>query len=183
MKTETKKSSIAMIMMQRNLLFFMCIFFFMTTLALTVIAVRKESITLFQAPETKLDLTGAKSQAEFLSHLILNRSSLSAQEQDTSLLPWVDPPYSFEFKKHLIQMAKQMEENQINFEWSLLDSTIEKVNDHIVRVYLNGNLALYLPVQDQKKQLVQEECATFVMDLSLKNGKLLLNNFNKEIQK
>lgn len=183
MKTETKKTSIAMIMMQRNLLFFMCIFFFMTTLALTVITVRKESITLFQEPETKLDLPGSKSQAEFLSHLILNRSSSSAQEQDNTLLPWVDPPYSFEFKKHLIQMAKQMEENQINFEWSLLDSTIEKVNDHMLRVYLNGNLALYLPVQDQKKQLVQEERATFVMDLSLKNGKLLLNNFNKEIQK
>ena len=102
MKTETKKTSIAMIMMQRNLLFFRCIFFFMTTLALTVIAVRKESITLFQEPKTKLDLPGAKSQAEFLSHLILNRSSSSVREQDNILLPWVNPPYSFEFKKHLI---------------------------------------------------------------------------------
>jgi hypothetical protein len=182
-KTETKKSSIAIIMMQRNLLFFMCIFFFVTTLAVTILAVRKESITLFQAPEVKLDLSGAKAQAEFLSHLILNRSVLNAKEQDEHLLPWIDPIYSFDFKKHLKRMSKQMEENQITFEWTLLDSTLEKLDDFAVRVYLNGNLSLYLPLQDQKKQLVEEELATLVMDLSLKNGKLLLNNFNKETQK
>jgi hypothetical protein len=67
-----------------------------------------------------------------------------------------------------------------DFEWQLLESTAEQLDSNNVRIYLKGNVSEYLTIQDEKKQLVQEEPATFVMDLIRKNGKLLLNNLSKE---
>ena len=66
-----------------------------------------------------------------------------------------------------------------DFEWSLVESTVEQLDSKNVRVYLKGNVSEYLQIQDEKKQLVQKEPTTFVMDLTHKNGKLLLNNLSK----
>ena len=76
-----------------------------------------------------------------------------------------------------------MENNGTDFEWSLEESTIEQLDKDTVRTYLKGTLSAYLPMQDGKKQLVQEEPAIFVMDLKHNNGKLLLNNFTKDLEK
>lgn len=131
----------------------------------------------------EIDLPAAKTHSEYLAHLILNRSLLSIKQQNHTLKPWVSPSYAFTLQQHLQRQQEEMENNGTDFEWSLEDSTIEQLDRDTVRAYLKGTLAAYLPLQDGKKQLVQEEPTTFVMDLKKSNGKLLLNNFTKDSEK
>jgi len=179
MKTEVKKSSLAMLVMQRNLLFCICIFLLFITLSLTVVATRKESITFFKSPETKLDLQGAQSQGEFLAHLILNRDALSASEQNRSLLQWIDPAFTFKLFEGLKHQQQEIENNRASFEWTLIHGTLEPLDSSNVRIFLSGSLAVYLPIQAGKKQLIEQEKSTYILDLTLKNGKLLLKSFRK----
>lgn len=179
MKTEVKKSSLAMLVMQRNFLLCLSLFLLVTTLCLSLVALRRESITLFKAPETKLDLSGAQSQGEFLTHLILNRSLASASSQNDTLYPWIDPSYLFTLKQSLEQQKQEMERTHTTFEWTLLDSTIESLDNAHVRIFLEGMLSAYLPIQEGKKQLIQQEKTAYILDLHLKNGKLLLTHFRK----
>ena len=71
MKISTKHKTESMLIMQRNLFFFLSILLFLTTVASTSIALRNKSLTFFKAPEVELDILAAKSQGEFLAHLIL----------------------------------------------------------------------------------------------------------------
>ncbi len=180
MKHEIKKSSLAILVMQRNLLFCLCFFLLVTTLCLTIAITRTQSITLFKSPESKLELPLAKSQGEFLAHLILNRSLSNSQEQNEILFPWVDPAFLFSLKQGLEEQKEEMERNFTTFEWNLLDSTIEKLEHTHVRVFLKGTLSVYLPINQGKKQLIQEEKNSYILDLKLKNGKLLLTHFRKD---
>ena len=180
MREAIKKSSLAQLVMQRNLLLFMCILLFFTTLALTVLATRQKTITLFETPKTTLDLKGAESQAQFLTYLILNRSKRNIQEQEATLYHWVDPQFVIPLKTALQKFQNEIEENGSNFEWTLQDSILDKLDETHVRVFLKGTLSLFLPIQNNQKQLVNEEQCTYLVDLILKNGKLLLKDFHKE---
>lgn len=180
MKISTKRKNESMLLMQRNLFFFLSIFLLLTTLASTSLALRNKTMTFFKAPEIKLDLQASRSQAEFLAHLILNRSSNDHPSKNASLMPWVAPSYSFKLRENLKKQEQEAINSRIDFEWVLSESIGEQLNPSNVRVYLKGNLSAYLPIQDGKKQLVQEEFSTFVMDLKHNSGKLLLNKFTKE---
>lgn len=180
MKISTKHKTESMLIMQRNLFFFLSILLFLTTVASTSIALRNKSLTFFKSPEVELDILAAKSQGEFLAHLILNRSLTSHAQREQQLDPWVAPAYSFELSRELRKQQEEMLNHRTDFEWQLLESTAEQLDSCNVRIYLRGNVSEYLAIQDEKKQLVQEEPTTFVMDLTHKNGKLLLNKFRKE---
>ena len=180
MQVEIKKTTESILTMQRNILFFLSCFLLVTTVASTGIAFRNKSITFFKAPDFAIELYSAKEQAEFLTHLILQRSLNTMGQQNQTLKPWVAPSYAFALNDHLKKQQLEMQKNGTDFEWSLEESTIEQLAEDTVRAYLKGTLAAYLPLQDGKKQLVQEEPATFVMDLKKSNGKLLLNNFTKD---
>lgn len=179
MRNEAKRSSLSMLVIQRNILFFTAVALLIMGLFLGVAAFRTQSITLFKAPETKIDLLGAESQGQFLTHLLLNKSLSTSKEQNKSLLSWVDPMFSFKLNRDLQKQTKDMEESQTSFEWALLDSAVESLGEKTVRVFLRGNLSSYLPIQNGKKQLIQSEESSFILDLNLKNGKLLLSNFRK----
>lgn len=179
MKTFVKETSLSILVMQRNVLFVVCLLLLLSTLALTVVSLRKESITFFEAPELSLDLEEAKKQGEFLAHLLLHRSSHTQKESEETLLAWVDPSFIFSLKEGLKKDREEMQKNHIFFAWTLSDSAVEKLDPFHVRVFVKGILSLYLPIQQGKKQLMQEEEKTYVLDLALKNGKLLLVNFQK----
>ena len=180
MKVSTKHKTESMIIMQRNMLFFLSIVLLLTTIASTSIALRNRTLTFFKAPEAVLDLPAAKAQGEFLMHLILNRTQTSIGQIEQQLEPWVSPSYVFALNKELRKQTQEMTAHGTDFEWQLLESTAQQLDSNNVRIYLRGNVSEYLTIQDEKKQLVQEEPTTFVMDLTHKNGKLLLNNFSKE---
>lgn len=180
MKVSTKHKTESMIVMQRNMLFFLSIVLLLTTIASTSIALRNRTLTFFKAPEALLDLSAAKAQGEFLTHLILNRTQTSIGQIEQQLESWVSPSYVFVLNKELRKQTQEMIAHGTDFEWQLLESTVEQLDSNNVRIYLRGNVSEYLQIQDEKKQLVQEEPATFVMDLVHKNGKLLLNNLSKE---
>ena len=177
MKVETKKTTESILTLQRNLFVFVCVLFFLTTLASTGIAMRNKTLTVFKEPELNIDLLAAKAHGEYLAHLILNRSLKSIEQQNHILKPYITPSYAFTLNEHLQRQQVEMQNNGTDFEWSIEESSIEELGKDTVRVYLKGTLSAYLPMQDGKKQLVQEEPATFVMDLKQKSGKLLLNNF------
>lgn len=179
MKHEVKKSSLAILVMQRNLLFCICFFLLITTLSLVVVSMRTESITLFKEPEMKLNLEEAQTQGEFLAHLILSRNAATTKGQNSNLLPWIDPAFTFKLLEGLKIQQQEIERDNTSFDWTLLDSVVEKLDTNNVRVFLSGNLAVYLPIQGGKKQLIQQEKSTYVLDLKLKGGKLLLSNFRK----
>jgi hypothetical protein len=162
------------------MLFFLSILLLLTTIASTSIALRNKSLTFFKAPEALLDISAAQSQGEFLAHLILNRTQTSIGQREQQLQPWVSPSYVFDLNKELRKQEQEMIAHGTDFEWSLVESTVEQLDSKNVRVYLKGNVSEYLQIQDEKKQLVQKEPTTFVMDLTHKNGKLLLNNLSKE---
>jgi hypothetical protein len=182
-KVETKKTTESILTMQRNLFIFVSVLFFLTTLASTGIAMRNKTLTFFKEPSLEIDLTAAKTHGEYLAHLILNRSLLSMEQQNHTLKPWVAPAYAFTLQEHLQRQQEEMQHDGTDFEWALEDSTVEQLDRETVRAYLKGRLAAYLPLQDGKKQLVQEEATTFVLDLKKSNGKLLLNNFTKDLEK
>lgn len=179
-RVENRKTTEAIITMQRNLFAFLSVLFFVTTLATTSIALRNRTLTFFKAPELELNLAEAKSQGEFLAHLILNRFQASIENIQEQLQPWVAPSYYFELSKHMRKQSQEMLNHGTDFEWYLSESTIEQLDPKHVRIYLKGTVAEYLPLQDEKKQLVQEEPCTFSMDMEQRHGKLLLNNFKKE---
>ena len=179
MKAEVKKSSLSILVMQRNLLFFVCVFLLLISLSITVVAVRTQSITFFKAPEVRLDLQGAQSQGEYLAHLILSRNPKNIKEQNTNLFSWVDPAFVFKLREGLQSHGREVQRNNTSFEWALLDSAVELLDKSHVRVFLKGTLSAYLPIQGGKKQLIQEETTAYILDLNLKNGKLLLSNFRK----
>ena len=183
MRVETKKTTESILTMQRNLFVFVSILFFLTTLASTGIAMRNKTLTVFKEPEMNIDLSAARTHGEYLAHLILNRSLTSIGQQNHILKPYIAPSYAFTLNEHLQKQQVEMENNGTDFEWSLEESTIEQLDKDTVRTYLKGTLSAYLPMQDGKKQLVQEEPTIFVMDLKQKSGKLLLNNFTKDLEK
>lgn len=75
MKVSTKRKTESMIVMQRNMLFFLSIVLLLTTIASTSIALRNRTLTFFKAPDVELDVSAAKTQGEFLAHLILETFS------------------------------------------------------------------------------------------------------------
>ena len=183
MRVETKKTTESILTMQRNLFVFVSVLFFLTTLASIGLAMRNKTLTVFKPPERDIDLPAAMAHGEYLAHLILNRRLKVAEEQSRILKPYIAPSYAFTLNEHLQKQQLEMQNNGTDFDWSLIDSTIEPLGKDTVRAYLKGTLRAYLPIQDGKKQLVQEELATFVMDMEKRNGKLLLNNFRKELKK
>ena len=145
-----------------------------------VVSVKTETITLFKPPETKLDASSIEKQAHYLAHLILNRDGSIWESQNASLAEWVAPCFRIPLGSFLKQAKNQMISEGKSFEWKLKDSAIQLRPDNQAKVYINGDLYVYISSHNGGKQLVEKKEKTYLMDFSLVNGKPMLESFREE---
>ncbi|MEM7174344.1 MAG: TraE/TraK family type IV conjugative transfer system protein [Chlamydiota bacterium] len=179
MKKEIAKSAQAFLVLQRNLFLFIAVVFFFSTIALSIVALKKETITLFEKPKQKIDAHSIEQKAAYVAHLVLQRSPATWMAQDRVLLEEAAPSFLSPFRTFLKQAYEQMKKEQKSFDWVLKDTAIDLSDPLHPKVFLEGNLKAYIPSHNGEKQLVEEHSKSYLVEFVVENGKCLLAGFSK----
>ncbi|NGX50724.1 MAG: hypothetical protein K1060chlam2_00574 [Chlamydiae bacterium] len=180
MERALRKSAISVIVFQRNVFLCVSVFLLISVVALAVIAFKQETITIFKAPEQKIDLQAAEKEALYVTHLILNRSPSNWERQNEALFQWVSPDYAIPFRAKLKREKLKTLQHQKTYEWEALSSRLEVVDAHTIRTFVEGKLHVYIPKNEGTKQLIEKQNVKYLLIFSSSEGKLLLKSFTKE---
>lgn len=180
MEKNLRKSAISIILFQRNAFLCISIFLLIAVIALTIVSLKKETITIFEPPKEKFDLKAAEKEALYVTHLILNRTPRNWDAQDDALFSWVAPDYAIPLKAKLEEGKRKILEHQKIYEWEARESNVEIVNPQTLRVYIKGVLQVFIPKNENSKQLVEKQKVKYLLVFTSDHGKLLLKSFTKE---
>ena len=180
MDSRIEKSAHSSLVIQRNLFLSLSFFLVVVVVCLSVVAIRKETITLFKSPAVKVDPSALEDQAHYLAHLILNRSPSTWQAQNVALVDWLTPSFKIPFGAYLGEWKESLIKEKKGFEWELKDSSVEMISNKRARVFVSGELSSYIPTHNGNKQLVEKKTKDYLLDFVIVEGKPLLNNFEKQ---
>ena len=179
MKKGIAKNAQSVLVLQRNLFLFVAVVFLLSTVALSIVVLRKETVTFFEKPKEKIDPHSIQQKAAYLAHLILQRSPATWISQDRVLLEETAPSFLAPFRRFLKQAYEQMAKEQKSFDWNLQESDIDLSDFSRPRVYLTGELKAYIPSHNGEKQLVEAQPKSYLVEFIVKDGKCLLAGFAK----
>lgn len=177
MERDIAKSAQSLLVLQRNLFLFIAVIFLLSTLSLSIVAIKKETITLFEKPKLKIDAHSIEQKAAFIAHLVLQRSPATWTAQDRVLLEETAPSFLSPFRAFLKQGYDKMMAEQKSFDWHLQESAIDLSDPVRPKVFLTGELKAYIPSHKGEKQLVETRSKSYVVEFVIEEGKCLLTAF------
>lgn len=171
-----QESSPKTLLLQRNLFLVLSVFLALALFALSAVSFKKESITLFRAPQTKIDPLSIEKQGCYLAHLILSQSPETFSRQTDSLFEWVAPSFHLPLKRRLRKAKEKMTLENKSFEWELKDSAVELKDKNRATVFLTGELKAYIPTHEGNKRLIEKKSRSYRLEFAVSEGKPLLED-------